>query len=1455
MFNEHKRNIILLLQKSTDAKPIPVVDADTNDGQYMKVAFIRRALQVAFGNGSPDAIGFRISRASSTINNFQVDGGEDTIESSGRYYVGGYPCLNEDDVDYTSGDVGTPSAPGDASRIHHVSTAVTVDTLQDTAGCFGPGELVDRFLVPNIDPAAGALPYQIVANTADTITVNLGGNPNMDTVASAGDYYRINLLTPTGGDRRDFVWLDAYIDEIDVVDDPTLNHNIGSPPSGAIEACRRGRLIQRVFVNERGDGLDIKLQALTADADAGATVLNVTSGTPFASDKVLLLGCGRNEERVYVQSVGVNTITLAEPLEWDHFFGDWIHQVSVLDSDLNRHYFSLLAVVDRLDTNVNITSAMITDYREQHWGSSAEVRDLRRVIGGSAADAFTAMQHVVTLGTGVGSSIGDFNVVDFPTAEACFNAAIDSLTSGGVVWIKPGTYTLSSGPILLDDDNVQLVAQSRMVRIDGAAGNETILVTADRSGIINGRIVPSVGQPGILIEDISDLTIENIRGDGTNAPAAHIKVNNIYTPNKVKIKGCNFDNGTNGSAYYIELERTTEFAIDHCTFSNAGGSSSISISNGSTVGRVRGCVVDSGDYGIHLNNAAGAACSKIRVLDCVFTGLSSPSIYVDSAPGATELVFRGLIIRTSTGIFISEGNGIDISAISVINPVNFGLKCQGSASPINVRGLWIENTGGVDAIQFLGNVVVQGSDINVSTFTGVSAIDISGNVIASLNNVRLSTGQRGIVVSSAEPCHFADITCWNVSKQSIRLSTDGHTVEGFISRDAGNPADASLAIVESTGNGNSLSGVRVEGFEGATNAVAIQLSGIDCSVNDFFISNGSGTTPHGILTYTGTGASISNGYIEDLDGRGIGIGAGGNARISDVRMASVGQAVGFEAVACDGWTDISNIDATGGVAAAIRLNAGGNISDSSFTLPNTSNPVVEITGAAARLENVKASGGVTSFKVEDQSDVHFYNCKAANFVSYGFVYTGATGIRFNSVVRNCEIQGPGAGGLAGIFLDNSYRKNSIVGCYIDGNASMQHGVDALDLETQVSSCKVINTTQRGVRVRKDDSTVSDCDILVTASGMGIEVGSGSGVERNFIVDSCWVNGGLEGVWVRGEATIVTGCRIKGFTNFGININITSPNNENVVVGDCFISSSASGVGIFSNAAKTNISNVHIQTPALGGIQIQGNSSTVEACTIEASGAEGIEVDGASYVNVSNCLIKDCVDVGIRGTNTEHIVIEGNRIIITAAVPNPQFGIGLVGGNSPIIAKNQINGLNQTTAANGINVSNCTRVIAEQNRISICNYGIHIDNGDYSKISENNIDSDIAGAIRLVNSDVSIISKNHSTQSGGDGIDVDACGFPTVEGNVVVRATLLGLRYRNAVGDGFIIMSNNQFHDNSGNTIVQVNLDGFHGTITGNILTYSGGTKGQITFTVSKTGFYPLDKTTAIEDIDNHNFSV
>lgn len=216
---------------------VPLVDADLNDFSDAIINYIRRITFAVGGDGHVND-GFAILESSPNVNDFDIQGGDGTDDGAGFLYISGLPGMLLNDVAYTS----------TTTIIHPQVSGISGGNLvlEDDSANYATNELAGRILTPDINNPGTT--HTISSNTSNTITISSG---DLSASTAAGNYYRVELSTPSGSNRTDEVYVDFFLDEIDSTEDTNLQHTIGNPAAPTDGAFRLG-LRQLIKVSENG---------------------------------------------------------------------------------------------------------------------------------------------------------------------------------------------------------------------------------------------------------------------------------------------------------------------------------------------------------------------------------------------------------------------------------------------------------------------------------------------------------------------------------------------------------------------------------------------------------------------------------------------------------------------------------------------------------------------------------------------------------------------------------------------------------------------------------------------------------------------------------------------------------------------------------------------------------------------------------------------------------------------------------------------------------------------------------------------------------------------------------------------------------------------------------------------------------------------------------------------------
>jgi hypothetical protein len=238
MYNEAKRFVSCIWQMNK-----PAVDADFNDEFYLIYTLLRRIAQIGIGDGALEDDSFRIEEIPAgpppaQENDFQVLGGTNVLDSRPyRLLLGGHPCLkNTPSTHLLSTDI-CSTITGSEYIGGELKTKISDSSMDFLALGLDPGRTI------RVDVGV-APPHDYVITDIAQHYVKVAGNATA--FALVGNAYNILTNTP-GAPRIDIVWLNAYLDEIDSVEDPDLIHTIGGI---SIESMRRLKIQQSIFVQQ-----------------------------------------------------------------------------------------------------------------------------------------------------------------------------------------------------------------------------------------------------------------------------------------------------------------------------------------------------------------------------------------------------------------------------------------------------------------------------------------------------------------------------------------------------------------------------------------------------------------------------------------------------------------------------------------------------------------------------------------------------------------------------------------------------------------------------------------------------------------------------------------------------------------------------------------------------------------------------------------------------------------------------------------------------------------------------------------------------------------------------------------------------------------------------------------------------------------------------------------------------
>ena len=1484
MYRETRRYVANLLQMTTAAKKIPVVDADFNDFYMQQVTYTRRALDVAFGNGAPTDYGFKLIEhpvPASQINNFIVEGGNTSAEGAARFYLGGYPLLNEGDVGYANTDCGTPSNPGPATRIHHVCTNVGVSLIQDSAANFVNNALIGRTL--QVFDSSGVTPLTpdfVIASNSGT-QINITGPDLITNYVTPGTWvwYRITLTTPSSGDRTDWVWLDAYLNEIDAIEDPGLNHNLSGPPNTPVEAARRLQVTQRVFVNENGVGVHVPLTMITQDYDPRSTIITellVADASDFdiAKHPILRIGSGRNEEILLVdsyQTIPSHKIILSQPLEWRHYENDVVHASYYDDADTNRHYVALLSRFDRPNTVDEITNSEITDTRENNWGSPAELRDARLHLGGTLDEAIEARIPFVTLGTGVGDSIGIFNVTEYANAKACFDAAIAILSSGGVIWVRPGTYVLPN-TLTITNPNIHIIGQSLLAFIDGPDGAPIIDIQANRCSVERVTFRPGDEGEGVVITSGDRFVMDDVVNNGQDQAQYLFRVD-IGAGNFIRIQNTKFTGGTKlitppKKGPYVIVNGGGQIAFDGCQFQGVTDlEACMHLRQSAAHCLVTDCNFINGDYGVLLNHNSLPGVEDVFITQCAFGNMDQAGIWVTfGVSGGENYILDNLTtVNCSSGLKINGSTRVQVGTVQVQDALVSGVYVYGSPNAVSLSQIQVisASAGVTYGFRIAGSSVVEMYDcrtIGDSLGTGIKVEDSASLDVSTAEIINFSAG---LDVESTSKCSFHLVKCSQTYSKGIWIRSENNYFLGckVLSSNA-LTSDMAIHVV---GNNNQLVDCEVQNFEGVANPVAFYIEGGYNTFTGCSVVNGVGSLPHKGFHVFGSYNQFNHCRAAGL--RDIGMhfdstGAGSHA-VDGFEGNRIATNSG-SSILVETDTLLRNVSCEAGFFAALRVTDTCTVENSWFYDDTPSTRLLSIEGGSFTMKTSKLEcREVVQNAVEIGAVLNatFNDVDVRGYLAKGFYFSDTGGSILNCAISNTRIIGPNAPHTPAyaIEVEDSYDGMIISNCHLDGNARVQEPILMKGPNSNIEGCQIRDFTDNGVTIQANNNRVDGCSIWNCAF-WGIKLGDSVTPYEGMAVSNCTIHDVVDGVFVEGTRCKVSDCEIHLVNNYAVRLDPTS--------GKCQVT----GIKVHPEQGGIKPS---------AGIYVNSDYNQIDGCFFEDMNGPTKAVINilGDYNQVCTCKIYNCDnDGGVAVSGGLSCLISGNHIKDV----NSEY-IRLNGGSNNCDISGNLLEADVYTNQTAVSVIASEDVKVEGNRffgflpLAVPQAAVYFDNAQYIHIASNRVDSCQRGVSGTLSEGV-LIATNTFTDSSIEAILLISCGRPSVKANNIkggIRGIKLETCDHALVGDNHIKYCSGYAIETVGvlepsfcsnytlecpvGSVTQwaVGISALSsGMCNGNVVLQTGSSIGDILFPGpgNRSGFRPRDATSGFEDIANHNIA-
>jgi hypothetical protein len=365
---------------------------------------------------------------------------------------------------------------------------------------------------------------------------------------------------------------------------------------------------------------------------------------------------------------------------------------------------------------------------------------------------------------------------------ASIQAAIDSLTSesdtqyqGGVVYLPPGVYTLSSS--LTMADNIWLVGAGELTRIKKAASFQDD--TDDTMIRLNG--IDQCGIVGMRIEDLgtgndnggNGIAAIRLSGASSNVMMSHLYIDDwgdtsdgIVSQNDAVYIGQDSSGGESGQSRYVTLKDSYIDTVPRNGISVVYGESIWIHDN-----VFRACE----NSPVDVEPNAGQTCNKISICDnkCYTSGtvgiVCGIGTDVTGASAMADCTIRGNVLDTCAGpgVTIQGGNRFLVDGNQIAGVTGIGIRIKHQRSSI-IRNNFIDGCTSVgihmvDHVQgswtsvVVRDILIEGNYIDDTTDHGIQVESDTGSG-ATMRDIRIinnilhdcggdNAGKRGISIA------------------------------------------------------------------------------------------------------------------------------------------------------------------------------------------------------------------------------------------------------------------------------------------------------------------------------------------------------------------------------------------------------------------------------------------------------------------------------------------------------------------------------------------------------------------------------------------------------------------------------------------------------------------------------------------------------------------------------------
>jgi hypothetical protein len=352
-------------------------------------------------------------------------------------------------------------------------------------------------------------------------------------------------------------------------------------------------------------------------------------------------------------------------------------------------------------------------------------------------------------------------------SSTVIQAAIDAITSGGVIYIKPGTYTIvTTLAILKANQNIKIVG----------SGSGTYLTT--------GATVFLQGASTTILSAIGTATDARIYGVEVHgikfyeSAAFSGKGINFKYCTGTKIMDCGFHLIDQES---VLIESCWVNTIQRCDFKECGN-------------------IGNTDATVHISNVGGNDSASARIVNCTFQADSYRSIYLNAGGSHVTLNYfesdntgptTEFIKAVATGITITKNYLRDRATTQTTD----GIICNGINCIVNSNTIYGCENGIVTEAQPCTGTGISGNSITLSAIYGIKSqstdqVLILGN---NINECGDSTAEGGIYLSGK--AHIIDNTIIDSECKGMRVyGASDSIIRGNIIKEENNSGDQDYGI-------------------------------------------------------------------------------------------------------------------------------------------------------------------------------------------------------------------------------------------------------------------------------------------------------------------------------------------------------------------------------------------------------------------------------------------------------------------------------------------------------------------------------------------------------------------------------------------------------------------------------------------------------------------------------------